>query len=102
VRVSPVMRSNNGDMLLAAAEAGLGLCMLPSFIAAPALEAGKVEPLLLDFPLEEGALHAVMPPGRATTARVRALVDFLASRFGPEPSWDPCWGAAERARAQAA
>ncbi|HST37737.1 MAG TPA: LysR family transcriptional regulator [Allosphingosinicella sp.] len=97
VRVSPVMRSNNGDMLLAAAEAGFGLCMLPSFIAAPSLEAGKVEVVLRDYPLEEGALHAVMPPGRATTARVRALVDFLAQRFGPEPSWDPCWLAAEAA-----
>ena len=96
VRVSPVMRSNNGDMLLAAAVAGLGLVMLPSFIAAEALEAGTVEPLLLDYPLEEGALHAVMPPGRATTARVRALVDFLVQRFGPEPSWDPCWEASGR------
>jgi DNA-binding transcriptional LysR family regulator len=92
-RVSPVMRSNNGDMLLAAATAGLGLVMLPSFIAGPAIEAGAVEPALIDYPLEEGALHAVMPPGRATTARVRALVDFLVARFGPEPSWDPCWEA---------
>ena len=96
VRVSPVLRSNNGDMLLAAAAAGLGVAMLPTFIAGPALEAGTVEPLLLDFPWEEGALHAVMPPGRATTARVRALVDFLIARFGPEPSWDPCWEAGRR------
>lgn len=93
IRVKPILRSNNGDMLRAAAEAGLGLVLLPTFIAAPALEAGTVEPLLLDHPLEEGALHAVMPPGRATTARVRALVDFLVTRFGPEPSWDPCWEA---------
>ena len=93
VRVSPVMRSNNGDMLLAAAAAGRGLVMLPSFIAAPAIAAGTVEVVLGDYPLEEGALHAVMPPGRATTARVRALVDFLVARFGPEPSWDPCWEA---------
>ena len=92
-RVSPVMRSNNGDMLLAAAAAGRGLVMLPSFIAAPAIAAGTVEVVLRDYPLEEGALHAVMPPGRATTARVRALVDFLVDRFGPEPSWDPCWEA---------
>jgi DNA-binding transcriptional LysR family regulator len=95
VRVSPAMRSNNGDMLLAAARAGLGLCMLPSFIAAPAIEDGSVEVILRDYPVEEGALHAVMPPGRATTARVRALVDFLVSKFGPEPAWDPCWLAAE-------
>jgi DNA-binding transcriptional LysR family regulator len=93
VRAAPVMRSNNGDMLLAAAVAGLGIAMLPTFIAGPALAAGTVEPLLLDYPLDEGALHAVMPPGRATTARVRALVDFLVQRFGPEPSWDPCWEA---------
>jgi len=93
VRVQARMRANNGEMLRAAAEADLGICMLPSFIAAPAIEAGRVEVLLRDFPVEEGALHAVMPPGRAVTARVRALVDFLVARFGPEPAWDPCWRA---------
>jgi DNA-binding transcriptional LysR family regulator len=71
--------------------------LLPSFIAAPAIARGTVEPLMLDHPAEEGALHAVMPPGRAVTARVRALVDFLVQRFGPEPSWDPCWTAQARA-----
>jgi len=96
IRVQARMRTNNGEMLRAAAEAGLGICMLPSFIAAPALGDGSVELLLRDFPVEEGALHAVMPPARATTARVRALVDFLVERFGPEPSWDPCWLATKR------
>jgi DNA-binding transcriptional LysR family regulator len=90
VRGRPRLRADNGEMLRAAAVAGLGICILPSFIAAPAFETGTLEPLLRDYPLEEGALHAVMP-SRATTARVRALVDFLAARFGPEPSWDPCW-----------
>jgi DNA-binding transcriptional LysR family regulator len=99
VRVAARMRTNNGEMLRAAAVAGLGICMLPSFIAAPAIEDGSVEVILRDFAVEEGALHAVMPPGRATTARVRALVDFLVARFGPEPGWDPCWRAEERATA---
>ncbi|MBV9930851.1 MAG: LysR family transcriptional regulator [Alphaproteobacteria bacterium] len=84
------LRADNGEMLRAAAVAGLGICVLPSFIAAPAFEQRTLEPLLTDYPLEEGGLHAVMP-SRATTARVRALVDFLAARFGPEPAWDPCW-----------
>ena len=95
VRGPARMRGNNGELLRAAAEAGLGLCILPSFIAAPGLEAGTLKVVLRDYPLEEGALHAVMPPGRATTARVRTLVDFLVGRFGPEPSWDPCWMAGE-------
>ena len=96
VRGQPKMRANNGEMLRRAAEAGLGVCVLPSFIAAHGLESGALEPLLRDYPLEEAGLYAVMPPGRATTARVRALVDFLVARFGPEPQWDPCWMAARR------
>jgi DNA-binding transcriptional LysR family regulator len=91
VRGRPRLRADNGEMLRAAAVAGLGICILPSFIAAPAFEAGELEPLLRDYPLDEGSLHVVMPPGRAVTARVRALVDFIAARFGPEPGWDPCW-----------
>jgi len=91
VRGRPRMRADNGEMLRAAAVAGLGICILPSFIAASSLEKGELVPLLTDYPLEESGLHVVMPPGRATTARVRALVDFLAARFGPEPAWDPCW-----------
>ena len=91
VRIRPRLRTDNGEMLRAAAVAGLGLCILPSFIASPAIQSGEIVPVLRDYPLEEGGVHVVMPPGRATTARVRALVDFLAARFGPEPSWDPCW-----------
>jgi DNA-binding transcriptional LysR family regulator len=90
VKGRPRLRADNGEMLRAAAVAGLGICVLPSFIAAAAFPSGELEPLLRDYPLDEGALHAVMP-SRATTARVRALVDFLAARFGPEPEWDPCW-----------
>lgn len=102
IRVTPRLRTDNGDMLRQAAEAGLGLCQLPTFIASAGIESGALEILLPDHELESGALHAVMPPGRAATARVRALVDFLAVRFGPEPSWDPCYLAARERRAEAA
>ena len=91
VRVTGRLRANNGDMLREAAEAGLGIARMPTFIASSGLESGRLKPVLPGWPLDEGGLHAVMPPGRAATARVRALVDFLAQRFGPEPAWDPCW-----------
>ena len=84
-------RADNGEMLREAACAGLGIVVLPSFIASGSIREGKLEVLLRDYPFEEIGLHLVMPPGRASTARVRALIDFLAARFGPEPSWDPCW-----------
>jgi len=95
------LRSDNGDLLRIAAVAGLGIVVLPSFIASESIQTGELEVILRDFPLKEVALWAVMPPGRATTARVRALVDFLVERFGPEPEWDPCW-LPERERAAAA
>ena len=84
-------RSDNGDLLRSAAVAGLGVVAMPSFIASESIQSGELEVILRDFPLKEVALWAVMPPGRASTARVRALVDFLVQRFGPEPDWDPCW-----------
>ncbi len=85
VRGKARMRANNGELLRRAAVAGLGICILPSFIAAPSLPNGELELILRDYPLEESGLHAVMPPGRATTARVRALVDCGGARCGPAP-----------------
>lgn len=84
------LRGDNGDMLVAAAAAGLGLVVLPTFIAASAIAAGTLVTVLPEHPLPDSALWAVMPPGRAATARVRSLVTHLAARFGPEPQWDPC------------
>ena len=91
VRGRTRLRADNGGLLRDAAACGLGVVVLPTFIASEAVASGALEILLPDHPLPATALHLVMPPGRATTARVRALVDFLAARFGPEPAWDPCW-----------
>lgn len=93
VRGTARLRANNGELLRVAAAAGMGLVVLPSFIAAPAIADGSLSVLLPDFALEEAGLFALMPPGRAPTARVRALIDALVARFGPASSWDPCWGA---------
>ena len=101
VRVASRLRADNGEMLRAAAVAGLCYTVLPTFIAAPAITAGTLAIVLPELPLDSGGVSAVMPPGQGATARVRALVDFLAARFGPEPAWDPCW-LAERNSAAAA
>ena len=90
VRGHPRFRADNGELIRAAAAQGLGICILPTFIASPFIASGELEVILRDYPLDDAGLHVVMPPGRAVTARVRALVEFLASRFGPEPAWDPC------------
>ncbi len=84
VKVPVRLRADNGAMLLKAAIAGLGIARMPAFIAADAVQSGLVEPLLSDFGSGYADISAVMPPARAGTARVRALVDFLALKFRSE------------------
>jgi DNA-binding transcriptional LysR family regulator len=71
------MRADNGEMLRDAAIAGLGLAILPDFITDEAVAKGQLEILEPDHPIEPAGLYALMPPGRAVTARVRGLVTYL-------------------------
>jgi DNA-binding transcriptional LysR family regulator len=71
------MRADNGEMLRDAAIAGLGLAILPDFITDEAVAKGQLEILIPDHPIEPAGLYALMPPGRAVTARVRGLVTYL-------------------------
>ncbi|MDE2239754.1 MAG: LysR family transcriptional regulator [Rhodospirillales bacterium] len=75
------LRSDNGEMLRDAAINGLGLAKLPDFIVDEAVLSGALEVLLPDYPLEGAGIFTMMPPGRAVTARVRGLIEFL---IGPE------------------
>lgn len=83
------LRASNGDALVAAAVAGQGLIYQPTFLVGDAVRDGRLVAVRLDRPTYDLlAVHAVLPPGRHPPAKVRALVDFLARRFAPEPSWD--------------
>jgi DNA-binding transcriptional LysR family regulator len=83
--------ADSGEAVLAAAVAGLGVAMLPTFLAGPQIETGTLVPLLLDYPTPEAGLYVVRPPPASHVARkVRALTDLLVERFGGEPYWDVC------------
>jgi DNA-binding transcriptional LysR family regulator len=62
----------------------------PSFLVADAIESGALEPLLLDYPTPENAIHVVRPPGSYVPGKVRVLIDALAERFAGEPEWHRC------------
>ncbi|MEE8270223.1 MAG: LysR substrate-binding domain-containing protein, partial [Alphaproteobacteria bacterium] len=88
VRVAARLRVNNGDVMRDIAAAGLGLTILPTFIAADHITDGRLAVVLPDYGLRESAVFAVFPQNRYLSTKVRAFVDFLAERFGPEPYWD--------------
>jgi transcriptional regulator, LysR family len=83
VRPSGQLRVNNGEAVLPALIAGLGIADLPDFIVGEAIAAGQVEVILKDWKQTEGAVHLVMPPGGPRPARVEALIAFLADRLAP-------------------
>jgi DNA-binding transcriptional LysR family regulator len=81
VRPAGPLRVNNGEALLPAVLAGLGIADLPDFIVGDAIAAGKVEVILKGWKQPEGALHLVTPPGGPRPARVEVLAEFLIEQF---------------------
>lgn len=93
VEVAGRLTANNGDALLAAAIAGLGIIYQPTFLVAREIAAGLLVPLRLDHEcVELDGIFAAYPADRRPPAKVRAFIDFLAGRFGSRPSWDRAAG----------
>lgn len=87
--VSPVLCSNNGDVLKTACLAGQGIVLLPAFIVADQLTSGALVPVLEGFEPAPVALHAIYPPDKYRPAKTRAFVDFLTGRFQRRPPGGP-------------
>ncbi|MEP4195800.1 MAG: LysR family transcriptional regulator [Aliishimia sp.] len=88
VTVKGTLACNNGDVLRSAAIAGLGVAFEPTFICGPAILEGLLTPLFFDHTWSDNAAYAVFPPGRAQTARVRALIEHIGARLAETPWWD--------------
>jgi DNA-binding transcriptional LysR family regulator len=81
VRPGGPLRVNNGEALMPALLAGLGIAALPDFIVGNAIASGEVEVILKDWNQAESAVHLLMPPGGPRPARVEVLANFLVKHF---------------------
>lgn len=88
VTVSCSMHANNGDTGRHAALAGVGIIWQPTFIIGDDLRAGRLVPVLPGFSLPDIDVLAVYPSRRHLSAKVRAMIDFLAAEFDGVPPWD--------------
>lgn len=82
------LNTNNGDMILRAAEAGMGIAMLPTFICYEAVAEGRLRPILCEERPSPIELYALYSSRRHLPQRVRALIDFLAEWLADIPPWD--------------
>ena len=83
VPVKGQMTVNNGPALLAAALAGAGIAMLPDYLTATDIQAGRLVQLFSEYDFSRAPLHLVYLPDRQMTPKMRSFVEFVFARIGP-------------------
>lgn len=81
VRPAGPLRSNSGELFLPALCAGLGIAVLPDFIVADEIAAGRLEAVLPAWTRRIG-MHLLTPSAGPRPRRVTLLLDHLADRLG--------------------
>jgi DNA-binding transcriptional LysR family regulator len=82
VAVKGPLRSNNLSALLSAARLGLGLAVLPWYVAHESVQAGAVRPLLAQWALPAQEVHAVYPSPRLVPTKVTGFARWLQAQLG--------------------
>ena len=80
VRMRSVMRASAPSSVLALVRNGAGLSVLPDFMVAEDLAAGRLVRVLPGWTMPAGGVYAVYPSSRYLPAKVRILLDFMRER----------------------
>lgn len=83
LNVGGPMDADDSDVLTEWAVAGQGIVMKPAWEVADHLRAGRLKPVLADYPPEPLTLGVLYPHRRLLPAKVRAFADFLVERVSP-------------------
>ena len=81
VAVSGPIEVNSPQATLRAARAGLGVAIIPDFIASSSIQSGELVTLFDDYITKDRGIYAVYPHRRYLPAKVRSFVDFLSAWF---------------------
>ena len=78
VALKGTFKSDSGDMMRAAAIEGLGITLLPVFDAAEHLASGDLVRILTEYESwPQRNIHAIFPPNRFVSTRLRLFIDHL-------------------------
>lgn len=77
VPVKGPLRSNNLSAVTAAARDGLGLAVLPWYVARESVAEGRLRPVMTDHALPAQEVHAVFSSPRLVPSKVTSFIDFL-------------------------
>lgn len=79
--------ANNGEAIRDMAIAGLGIAVLPMFIAHEALQEGRVIRIAENLTPTPLPISAVWPPVKPMPMKLRAIVNHFAKAFSERPAW---------------
>ena len=82
VPVRGPLTTNNGQALLAAAMAGVGVIVQADALLGPAIASGQVVRLLPGWELPTRQVHIMRLPETRPSAKLRTFVDFVVERLG--------------------
>jgi DNA-binding transcriptional LysR family regulator len=87
VALSARLMVTDMDVLHGAANAGLGIALLPVFLCLADLRARRLERVLRDWNVPPTPVHVVYPSTRHISPKVKSFVDHLHQRMSPPP-WE--------------
>lgn len=77
IQVRPMLSSNEGHVLVKSAIAGNGIAFISHYLVADALDRGRLQVVLPDFPIPELWVKATIPERRINSAAIQALLQLL-------------------------
>ena len=80
------LATNDGEIAVTWALAGLGIVMRAEWDVARHLRSGRLVPVLPQWETPEADVYAVWPQRQQLSSRVRAFVAFIAESFGARPA----------------
>jgi DNA-binding transcriptional LysR family regulator len=87
VRISPVLVSNDGDIVRQWAIHGQGIIVRSEWDVADAFKSGQLVQLLPEWELAPADVVALVPQRKGMSARVKAFIAFVNEYFSPTPPW---------------
>ena len=88
VAVAGNLSTNDAASLMALAQAGAGIAMLPTYLTSGLLQSGELVSLFPDHEPQVLGVYAVYASRKHMPSALRTLLDFLAERFTEVPAWD--------------
>ena len=93
IGITSLLDANEGQVIRAAALAGLGILIQPLYIIHDDIVAGRLVPVLTDWELPRLTINLAYQSRRHQPAKIRVFTEFLLERFATlelEKKWTAC------------